>query len=411
MTFRKEGRRGRAPRLVLGIALSLLAGVSAVRAEEAQAESGTPQPLVREGPFTAFSLYTDQDTFKIPSSDQDYTMGLQFTFAGAWVKKSGVDAPLRLLDWLFLVNKVHAGRVDAGIQSHSFAFGDSAFTPLKGPHGAILAETAPRYDDRPYANLLFASVRRQTFRFHTAITSELTVGVLGLKVGEAVQTWIHAHKNPPDVRPGGWRHQISDGRELTLRYRAAVQQVLFRGFVGGPVSSANASIDDKRDTETRALAGMAADRVRWIDSVADVEGNLGYYTNVGGGLKIRLGRIMSSPFGERLAINTTKGVQRLGRGGERPWELYAWGGVGGTLWVYNALFQGQFRDSDVTIGFSPRPPGQSTLERTTTDWQVGLTASFKKFSGSYVYSGHGALFEGPNARSHSWGGIFLTFYH
>jgi hypothetical protein len=398
---------------VLLTALSLLAASAGAQVSESPRSEPSPTPIRggEELPFTAFSLYTDQDTFKIPSSDQDYTMGMQFTFSGAWVQKWHFDAPLRLFDFLFLVNKLQDARQDAGIRGHSFSFGDSAFTPLKGPKGVILADTEPRYDDRPYANVLFVAVRRQTFRYRTAITSELTLGALGLKVGERVQSWVHAHENPPDVRPGGWRHQISDGGEATLRYRVNVQQVLFRRFVGGDLDLRRASADDRRDNETTALAGLDSSQVRWIDSAADLEGNVGYYTNLGAGLKLRIGRIMSSPFGDRIGINTSKAVQGLGRGGERPWELYAWGGAGGNLWAYNGLFEGQFRDSDVTMGFSPRPPSHSTLERLTGDWQVGATGAVKKFSASYVYSGHSRLFTGPNERTHSWGGFYLTFYH
>ncbi len=376
----------------------------------------TRSQVPQEGYNTAFALYTDQDTFQIPSTDQDYTMGVQFTFSGCWVEKRRFDAPLQLLDRLFHVDGLMQRRADGGVRSHSFSFGDSAFTPLKGKDGVILAETAPRYDDRPYANILFASVRRQTFRYHTAVTSELTVGLLGLRVGRAVQTWIHQHKG--DVTPGGWPHQISNGGEPTLRYRVAVQQLLFRAFTHDTAARRVEGDDVRRDAETIALAGANPAKVRWIDSAVDVEGNLGYYTNLGGGVKVRAGRIMSSPFGERQAINTTKAFPRSrarsasatedDRGSHPSWELYGWGGLGGYVWAYNALFQGQFRDSDVTMGFSPRPPSHSTLRRVTGEWQAGVTFAVKWLSLSYVRSEHTRLFDGPNARTHGWGGLYLT---
>lgn len=399
-------------------ALVLAVGLLAAQEPPAPAASPSPAPLRAEDHDTAFSIYTDQDVFWPPSEDKDYTMGVQFSFAGAWVAERRFDAPLRFFDRLFRVDGFHGRLQQDGIRGHSFSFGNSGFTPRKGEDGEILARTEPLYDDRPYANILFAAVRRQTFRYHTAITSELTVGLLGLRVGRAVQTWIHSQNG--DVRPGGWHHQISNGGEPTLRYGVTLQQVMFRRYLGVEEKSDQEACTNEATRadcvrlrhrfETTALGGGEPGRVRWVDFVGDLQGNVGYYTNLGAGLKLRLGRIMSSPYGDRLPINTTKAVPQPGRQAERPWELFVWGGLGGTAWGYNALLQGQFRDSHVRLGFSPRQPSTTRLNRFTGDWQTGITGSVKWFSATYApFSGHSPLFDGPTSRTHSWGGAYLVF--
>ena len=384
----------------------------------------TPKPLVVEPHDSAFSIYLDEDTFQMHSTDRDYTLGLQLTFSGSWVTERHFEAPLRFFDRIFHVENLHAGRLDRGIVSHSVSFGDSAFTPAK----EVLGHTEPIYDDRPYANIFFGLVSRKTFRYHSAVTSELTAGLLGLRVAQAVQTWIHTHKHPPDTIPGGWSHQISNGGEPTLRYRSAFQYLVYPPRVvprSGRASPDHAArlggiVDDEgldafeRDSETSGVAGLTLNGRRRVDVVSDFEGNLGYYSNLGGGLKLRLAlpwtHLRSSPFGDRLAINTTKAVQspKIDAAAKRPFEFYIWGGVGGNVWLYNALFEGQFRTSDASVGFSPQPPSRLTLNRLTYDAQVGLTLSASRFTFAYVYSLHGHLYEGPSPRGHSWGGLYAT---
>ena len=335
-------------------------------------------------------------------------MGVQFEWYGDRTRRWFPNSWLRHADRVLLFpaefHRIHGGR--NSIQSNAFFFGHTAFTPLKGEKGVNLAITEPIFDDRPYASLVFVKARHTSAAPRRAFVSDLTLGILGLKIGEAGQTFIHKHISN-DVRPGGWTHQIADGGEVTAKYRASM-----RWLVVGDTTPHH------------------------FDFSITADGSAGYYTNGSVGGRARLGWI-ASPFwaSERMPIDpyvvTLSAIaERAGEPEEfaraaaswpaRAWrrirqfwsdawnpsEGYLWISGGETAWYYNALLEGQFRHSDVTLSHDRGP---ARLERFVGDAELGLTVRWKTFSATYSLSAHQPLFDGPRRRTHWWGGFYLIF--
>src|SRR5260370_11810864 len=270
----------------LSIATGILMGVTLAAGPGTAEDSPTsgPEHLYREPHYTGTVVYIDNDSFMSPSTDQDYTMGVQFTVSGSWVKDHHFNAPLAVLDHLTGFSRLHGRAFEKTDQesepslrkgvyeSNSLQIGITAFTPRKGGahecgfNGCVLAMTEPIYNDRPYASLVFATVQRTTAVGRSAFTSELTLGVLGLGIARVGQTFIHKNISH-DVRPGGWDNQISDGGEPTLRYGTTWRMLLLAQSTG-------------RGTETRHAAVPFHDPPRGLDITVDGQSNPGFYTNI-----------------------------------------------------------------------------------------------------------------------------------
>ena len=344
-------------------------------------------------------------------------MGVQVEWSGRRIRDSFLDDPLRGLDWLTQARRGHDALYSEspgtrnGTESNSFQLGITAFTPKKGGvddcgfEGCILAKTEPIFNDRPYASLLYAKVRRTSAHKKNALTSDLTLGVLGLGIAEATQKFIHEHISN-DVEPGGWDFQISDGGEPTGRYHVSYQRLVGEGYWEGDDAPSN------RDQSSRQDAGPEDDR--WFDAKLATDVNVGFYTNASVGARARLG-FVDSPFwsADRLPIDSVFVPARPAAGpGEQRGklsELYLFASGGVTGWAYNALLQGQFRDSTVELSFEPGPEDAATLKRVVWDAQGGITARFRGFSVTYAINWHSALFGGEFERSHWWGGLYLGF--
>jgi hypothetical protein len=342
-------------------------------------------PCPNEERWEGFNVLVDQDVLWEPAFDQDYTMGLEFVAQGCFVRNARLSAPLEGLDRLLGLGRAHERlrREDESYTAHSVSFGNVAFTPSK----AQLGETQPIPDDRPYANLLYVKVRRTSARGGRALVTDLTLGLLGLRVGEWVQTKIHEGR---DVIPGGWPNQISDGGELTLKYRVSPRWRLAHAFPAD------------------------ARRGPWgFDLAASVEANAGYYTNVAWGVSARAGLIRSPWWAfERNAIADVR-VSRADtrRRARDPFvrEAYVWASGGTTVWLYNGLLEGQFRDSAVTLGFDEK--SAAPLRRLTGDAQAGGTLRIRWLGLGITYGVQWLTptFGGPKNRVHSWGSIYLSF--
>jgi hypothetical protein len=347
-----------------------------------------------ESRWEGLNVLADQDVFWAPAFDQDYTMGLEFVFQGGFVRDWRLSAPLEGLDHVFGLGRAHeslwteVNRDEPSYTAHSASFGNVAFTPTK----AQLGETEPIHDDRPYANLFYVKVRRASARGSRALVTDLTLGVLGLRIGEWVQKKIHTWNG--DVLPGGWPNQISDGGEPTLKYRVSPRWRLVERF--------------PKD-ESRAPWGF--------DLAASLEANAGYYTNVAWGMTARAGLVRSPWWGlERNAIADVRGGRRSrerkrGTGGGEPFvrEAYVWATGGTTAWLYNGLLQGQFRESAVTL--SPDPASPAPMRLLTGDAQVGGTLRLRWLGLGLTYGVEWLTptFGGPKNRVHSWGSIYLSF--
>jgi len=354
----------------------------------ATAQSGSPNHCLDkteldDGSFTAASFYAENDLFQLPGRDEDrnYTGGFGFQFSGSFICTNRLDAPLRGLDRLTRVSKKH----DDDLFDQRFytllVFG-TAFTPDR------LNTADPVLDDRPYGSLVGVSVRRLSVEGHLfdqAWSSELSVAMLGLPVARNLQTWIHRRlrassgkETPYD--PLGWHNQISDGGEPTALYRVAYERRLL-GNPSGP--------DNRKHFQ---ITGGAS-------------GSVGYYTNVNALTNARLGWFTSDFWEFTPGAMNNVATQNLGTGKRRPtpqWELFVFAGARPRFNIYNALLQGQFRESVHTVG----------IKHGTLEWDLGVAAFIPALRLQLSWNalaGRTSEFNGGPPRTHTWGSVVATY--
>lgn len=281
---------------------------------------------------TGWTVHVDNDLFALSDSDQQYTGGASIELAGRRAREWPVSLN-PVLEWVDGVSRFDSLLSKGGrTPRHSMIFGVAAFTPED------ISETRPIEDDHPYGSLVMFGNTRQSVdpAAETAYKSTLLFGLLGTNVSHEVQDFFHDLTDTEKAR--GWDNQISDGGEPTFRYEISRQALLRHGSAG-----------DNRRYDLRWSAG----------------GSVGYVTEATVGASARWGRIGSrwwnfepSP-GEYMRYGAP---QSLAGEGEPEREWYFWLSLEGNLKLYNALLQGQFRDSPVT--FSRSELRYFTLEST-----------------------------------------------
>jgi hypothetical protein len=299
----------------------------------------------------------------------------------------------------------------------------SAFTPQ------ALYEPAVIKGDRPYAFLLGWTVRRATVvgdKENAAVTTDLTLGTIGSRLGRNVQRAIHAHVrsqpncDPLDLAhtgpcdPKGWSNQIMDTPSLiagepTIRYGLLYERRLWGEW-----------LDRYRRRED------AIRRVHYVDAVLGAGGEAGYYTDAYLSGRFRLG-YFSSPFyawwqnplslGSVLEARAATRASRreleniLARHSDPPRaEGYIYGGLRPRVWAYNALLQGY-------PGYKGYAFPRDSVQTFEADGELGASG-LVRFCGHRACSvqatwefdaGKSAEFRSPYQSSHYWGGAFLTF--
>lgn len=322
---------------------------------------GAPAYAQDELEYTGVRVQLDNDLFAGGERDRDYTGGFAVAISGTAAR----DGVLSLDP---LLARIDALSGDEGAHvHHARQIGLIAFTPKD------IAATAPIYDDRPYASLLFASngrVRVDADDRH-AWTSNLTVGVLGLSLSEQLQSAIH------DVvgsdKPRGYEHQISAGVEPTARYSLARHAL----WIANP----NGTIDVK----------------------TTVQGSVGYLTEASAAVSMRIG-VFDSPWwssAPELRDYIAAPVPAVSNHG-RP-ERYVFAGARLKARAYNAFLQGQFRDSEVRYS-------ASELEPVIAEAWIGVVMQLMnqtQLSYSLNYQ-TAEIRHGPAARDAWWGAVQLT---
>lgn len=344
------------PVVELSRSVLLCAGVLVV-----MAASADPGPSTAPTGQRGYSLYFDQDLF-VPGTneDRDYTMGLG-------IEVFEEQGPLYLLgDVIDTVGPLLGLDKRTGRIHQSWFFGSVTYTPDD------IGDPDPILDDRPYASLLYLANKQVVADHDQVIGIEVMVGALGLDVAEQVQTTLHGwarnwgdDSEPED--PEGWRHQISDGGEPTLRLRVARSHLLGEGDA-------------------------------W-DLASGWDANLGFQTNASIGLSARYGD-KRSPFWSIPydPINRGSFVPSL-----KHDELYLWTagrlrGVG-----YDALLQGQFRDSDVTVDYDD-------MRKLVWEAGVGVTKAWPGLQVTFAINakaGDTRLDSAPD--EHIWGGLYFSW--
>jgi len=326
-----------------------------------------------------FGLIFDQDFFTPQNQDRNYTMGVSINVSGPVFDRNYFVLPwLRKgADRLFGISKWHneGEHYFTGLQ-----FFDGAFTPLN------LESTTPLRDDRPYGNILGLASSRTTvinassddMREQSSITTRFVIGILGTRVGEAVQTYIHKkYFSGKRAVPVGWPTQISDGGEPTLLYQLQIMKPLF---------------EEVNPNEPR---------LKRIQATWTMEANLGYYTNLASGFAFRIGRF-TTPYWKFTNSGMTTVSQKATRIDKKP-EFSFFIQFRGRAVVYNALLQGQFKHTDyVLMG--------NQVNRFLLEAENGFLFNLGKFTLIYepfiMRTSETAL---PLARNHSWGSAAVYF--
>ncbi len=160
---------------------------------------------------------------------QEYKANVIFTciytviLSLCWAAPALADFQLSLDNDLFAPaqsDSGYTGGVHASLQKrrHLWNFGIVVYTPQD-----LSADHVIR-NDRPYANLVYVSRSKSSRAENHVRQQTVAVGVLGSPAGEALQQFVH--RATGSTRPSGFRHQISDGGELTARWGYTTYQHL-----------------------------------------------------------------------------------------------------------------------------------------------------------------------------------------
>lgn len=322
----------------------------------------------QEKESVSWAFYFDNDLFASTGRDRDYTGGISLTLSGT----QAAAYPLSVDPLLSMVNDWLAAGSMSDSTLHSFEFGLTAFTPDN------IEVITPVFDDRPYAGLIYVSNTRQNvnYRNRTSVISSLTIGAFGLNLAGEFQNAIH--KIIDSNQAQGWDNQISDGGELTLRYSLSKQYVRWADY---STPGFNYEIKTARKV------------------------NVGYLTDLTWSVSGRFGKIRTpwSSFNPQNAAYAEKGLPLAKLNNNPKNELYFWTGLSVQLRAYNALLQGQFRDSVVTYD-------SDELNHVVGEVWMGVTSELD--SGlrlSYFLRGQTSEIKtGPGSRNPVWGGIIVS---
>jgi len=268
---------------------------------------------------SGWSLYVDNDGLLPRGRDEAYTGGVALTLSGRRVTRSPwTPYPLlRTINrWTGIEGLGMSGR---HVVRNSVHLGGAAFTPKD------VDSRAPVPGDRPYASLLFVSSTRRVVALddRTGYQSSLALGMLGTNIVPAVANAVHEATGHVEVR--GWDNQIADAGEPTANY--VLQRydtiVLHRQPGGG-------------DYQVQTSVG----------------GSVGFATHLSAGIGVRWGQFDSPwwAFTPDFAEYISLGTPLSGRLGSVPagTDYFVWGGIDARYVLYNALLEGQFRESALT---------------------------------------------------------------
>jgi hypothetical protein len=326
-------------------------------------------PESREPDDRRWTVHMDNDLFAFADRDRDYTAGIAFTLGG----ESAKAHPLSLsgaLERADRTTRFSSLFDDAVTEAHAFELGLLLFTPqdLGAEHALV--------DDRPYANLVYASRSRLMLDAgrNVAYQSSLTLGFLGLPVAERLHRAVHQVFGSDE--PLGYAHQISDGGEPTARYAVSRQRLLASGAYRGHPHSLR--------------FGIGA--------------SVGYLTEAGAELAFRAGRSrepwwsappVSSDYAGHPSIRAARAAAHTD-----SMDLTFDAGIKARARLYNGFLQGQFRDSDVTYA-------SSQLDHLLFEVWLGVTTVLKNgLSVSYMVRYQSEEIEdGRGARDLTWASI------
>ena len=176
--------------------------------------------------------------------------------------------------------------------------------------------------------------------------------------------------------PVGWSNQISDGGELTFKYSVAKQSLL------------DFEYSEERNYEISTTKQLS----------------VGYITEATFGIAGRIGKFQSPWYSFRPQFNdySEKSASLVGLSQNQE-EFYFWGGINLHVRAYNALLQGQFKDSAVTYE-------ADEIQNLVAEGWIGVTKQFQSgWRLSYLLRAQTSEVKiGKADRNVYWGGIILS---
>ncbi|MCD6063313.1 MAG: hypothetical protein K0R82_1224 [Flavipsychrobacter sp.] len=326
-------------------------------------------------------LVVDQDIFLdwvgLPNKDQNYTMGAGFFYADTKLPHTIALKPVRII-----TTKLYSleGRTENAI----LQTGVTGFTPRY--LGDNLCDSLYYIEnDRPFASLLFFSMKHQLVEPRKVISNQIVVGVIGLHIAHAVQHHIHEHHWANSTReiPDGWKYQIANDGEPTILYSNKVDHLF-------------------EFSESKTAPGSPAIG----QFILSREYRVGYYTGASVGAALRFGILDRERWASYDAYQMGYANKILGSSFAN--ELYLIASLKPNFVLYNALLMGQFRPSPFKLTF-----GEINHVVVEGFLGVGGTAKFchgQKALNCVLYlSGRTPEFDLPLKRSHYWGGVQLSY--
>ena len=336
------------------------------------------------------ALHLDQDLFVeffplvdalpkafVENEDRDYTMGLALTVYSCpnSINPLSFFAPQQALSaWLFASKNQSTNHSE----SYLTTMGLDAYTPDE------LNTADPVFDDRPYASLLYLtnSYILASEDHNSALETSVTLGVLGLGIGDAAQTWIHKinrdiNSSDTPYAPLGWHHQIADGGQLTAMVSMAKYLRLSSKFLANN---------------------------RYFDVVVSAQGKVGYNTSMALGVMGRFGFFrQNTPVQNVIRQGGYKYASiKENSSYDQKWEAYGFAGFRGHAVAYNALLQGQFGDDIHALS-------ASQLRNFIYDYTIGAGFAYKKLALQLYCSTRSSEHFLSVQRSHSWCGTNFAF--
>jgi hypothetical protein len=308
----------------------------------------------------SWNIGIENDLLVGSKKDADYTGGFFFSLLGPAAARSpfSLDPILGVFDGSWLDPK-------ASNREHGLQVSMQAWVPED------TSASTPIYNDRPYASLLaLKSTRVYIGDYADPVwASSLSVGLLGAGFAKNIHDQFHQLVGSGEG-PKGYANQISNGGEPTLLYNVRRQSLI-----------------------TEMKSGGIRHDLKWSG-----EGSLGYLTEAKLAVSGRSGHMSNAWWSmqtERAGFYAPH---------HKSGDLYFSYGVAVMFRAYNALLQGQFRDSNVTMK-------GSDLEAVIGEVWTGLTYAVSdsvtlnykiNFQTSEIKSGIGA-------RNFGSGGVFLAY--
>ncbi len=324
----------------------------------------------QEAHDSGWTFYLDNDALSLLDVDQDYTGGFAFTQSGRRV----LDYSLVTFGVLDAVNSTLGlpNESTGAVASHSFEFGATLFTPRD------ISTSDPIPGDHPYASLWFISSAKQFLLVEQNVTyqTQLTLGLLGTNLSGEIQKALH--RAIGNQTPEGWKNQISNSGEPTFLYSVTRRHALQSSLVQGG---------------------------NRIDFNSSLEANFGYVTDVGLGVGWRYGRIQTPWWNFNVHqseyINLGAPTLHGNQSGPRD-EFFLWSGARVRYRFYNAILQGQFRDSPVTYR-------ADELHRGIVEAWIGVSKQmFDTYRLSFVVRGRTREIKGVDRVNPIWGGVIVS---